>query len=252
MINVADSLAAIRSIVFDEQIATGTELADVLRSDWHGERGATLRAACKTAPKYGNDDDYVDAIAADLYAFWAKEVTQHTTVYGGRFIAAAITIGTANWPGGAATGATPDGRVAGESLADESLTPMRGCNLRGIEATLRSASKIDQSQWQSLSLELRLHPDDLATEDRVEEVASMVRRYFDSGGKHIQFNVVARSTLQEAQSAPEQYRDLIVRIGGCSAYFTQLPTPVQCELTQHAAAAEGVLWGAAEKGPSTK
>lgn len=236
MINVADSLAAIRKVVFEERIATGAELADALRADWHGRRGAAIRVACQAAPKYGNDDDYVDALAADLYAFWASEVTRHTTVYGGRFIAAAITIGTANWPGGAATGATPDGRAAGESLAEESLTPMRGRNVRGIEAMLRSALKIDQSAWQSMSLELRLHPEDLATEERLEAVAGTVRRYFAAGGKHVQFNVVARSTLQDAQLAPDRHRDLIVRIGGCSVYFTQLPAPVQQELTQYAAA----------------
>jgi pyruvate formate-lyase/glycerol dehydratase family glycyl radical enzyme len=237
MINVADSLAAIKKVVFDDKVATAAELVEALASDWQSERGEYLREQALAAPKYGNDDDYVDSIAADLYAFWAEEVKQHTTVYGGRFIPAAITIGTANWPGGALTGATPDGRRAGENLAAESLTPMSGRDRRGPYAVLRSAAKIDQGRWQSMSLELFLRPDALATQEGMSSVASAVRDYFRAGGKHIQFNVVEERTLQEARETPERYPDLIVRIGGCSAYFTQLPEPIQRDLLERAALA---------------
>lgn len=235
MINVADSLAAIRKLVFDDRIVSAAELTQVLAQNWRGERGEKLRAAALAAPKYGNDDDYADQIAVDLYDFWATQVASLTTVYGGRFIAAAITIGTANWPGGALTGATPDGRLAGESLADESLTPMRGRDKRGVQALLRSAAKIDQSRWQSISLELRLHPAALATAAGIADAEATIRSYFANGGKHLQFNVVSSETLRAAQRDPLQHRDLIVRIGGCSAYYTQLPQTVQQELANHAA-----------------
>ncbi len=237
MINVADSLAAIKKLVFEEKIVTAAELEETLANDWGSEEGEKLRQHAVAAPKYGNDDDYVDTIVAELYDFWAQQVSSLTTVYGGRFIPAAITIGTANWPGGALTGATPDGRRAGENLAAESLTPMSGRDGFGPQAVLRSASKIDQSRWQSMSLELFLRPDAFDTSNKIESVSRAVREYFASGGKHVQFNVVEARTLREARSSPEQHRDLIVRIGGCSAYFTQLPDPVQQELIERAAIA---------------
>ncbi len=230
MINVADSLAAIKHLVFDTQRATAAQLVEALRTDWACARGAELHEAALGAPKFGNDDDYVDSIAADLYAFWAEQVGKLTTVYGGRFIPAAITIGTANFPGGALTGATPDGRHAGESLAAESLTPMRARDKRGTRAILRSAAKIDQSAWQSMSLELCIPPQAFATPAGVHNVARTVRDYFAQGGKHVQFNVLDAATLRAARQTPADYPDLIVRIGGCSAYFTQLSPQVQQEL----------------------
>lgn len=237
MINVADSLAAIKKVVFEDKLATAAELVEALVNDWAGERGQRIRQHALAAPKYGNDDDYADSIAADLYAFWANEVKKHTTVYGGRFIPAAITIGTASWPGGALTGATPDGRRAGENLAAESLTPVNGRDRHGLHAVLRSATKIDQSCWQSMSLELFLRPEAFATPESTCAVASAVRDYFSRGGKHLQFNVVAERTLREARVAPDRFADLIVRIGGCSAYFTQLPDPIQQDLIERAARA---------------
>lgn len=234
MINVVDSLAALRKLVFDDGVVTAAQFHEALANDWQIEGGEALRERALAAPKYGNDDDYVDAIAADLYAFWAEQVSTHTTVYGGRFIPAAITIGTANWPGGALTGATPDGRRAGENLAAESLTPMSGREHLGPGAVLRSAEKIDQQRWQSMSLELFLRPDAFATPERRDAVAAAVRGYFARGGKHLQFNVVDPDTLSAARARPAEHRDLIVRIGGCSAYFTQLPEPVQQELIERA------------------
>jgi pyruvate-formate lyase len=234
MINVADSLAAIKKLVFDEQVISAEGLHEALVSDWQCEGGAKLRELALAAPKYGNDDDYADSIAADIYAFWAEKVSSLTTVYGGRFIPAAITIGTANWPGGALTGATPDGRRSGENLAAESLTPMSGRDAAGPDAVLRSAAKIDQSGWQSLSLELFLPPAAFQATGGRDSVAKAVRDYFARGGKHVQFNVVDAQTLVDARAEPVRYPDLIVRIGGCSAYFTQLPEAIQQELIERA------------------
>ncbi|MGY1520540.1 MULTISPECIES: pyruvate formate lyase family protein [unclassified Luteimonas] len=237
MINVVDSLAAIKKLVFEDGGVSAAQFHEALESDWQNEGGAGLRERALAAPKYGNDDDYADAIAADLYAFWADQVSSLTTVYGGRFIPAAITIGTANWPGGALTGATPDGRRAGENLAAESLTPMSGRERHGPGAVLRSAEKIDQQRWQSMSLELFLQPDAFSTPEKRDAVAGAVRQHFARGGKHLQFNVIDPDTLSAARATPAEYRDLIVRIGGCSAYFTQLPEPVQLELIERAALA---------------
>lgn len=227
MINAADSLAALKSIVFDRALATPAEFAAILAGNWEGARGAELRALALAAPKYGNDDDYVDRIAAELYAFWADRGTALTTTYGGRFKVASISIGTSPIPGGAATGATPDGRRAGDALADESLSPMRGRDVNGFSAMLRSTLKIDQSRYQAMSLDVRFHPEALAGEDRIAKLGALVREYFAKGGKHMQFNVLDTETLLDAQRNPEAHLEDIVRIGGCSAYFVGLSTEAQ-------------------------
>lgn len=243
MINVADSLAAVRKIVFDDRKATGDQLMSALAANWRGADAERLREIALGAPKYGNDDDYADRIAADLYDFWANCAVSHTTVYGGRFKAAAITIGTCVVPGGAHTGATPDGRARGEPLADESLSPMRGRDKSGLAAMLNSAAKIDQSRWQAMSLDVRFSPKALAEERQVTALASMIRDYFRRGGKHIQFNAVGDEDLRAARRNPEAQRDLIVRIGGCSAYFAQLSSEMQEEIirrTEFSIPEEGV------------
>lgn len=234
MINVADSLAAVKYCVYDSQSVTADELLAQMTSDWQGEAGKRVRDLLLAAPKYGNDDDYVDDIAADLYAFWATEVRKFTTAYGGTHKPGSITIGTCVWPGGAQTGATPDGRGAGEPLAEESLTPMREREKNGPLAALRSALKIDQGDWQALALDMRLAPALTANEDGRKKVIGMIRDYFAGGGKHVQFNCVSQETLLEARQNPEKHLNLIVRIGGCSAYFTQLAPAVQDEIISRA------------------
>ncbi|WP_051009916.1 pyruvate formate lyase family protein [Novosphingobium sp. PP1Y] len=236
MINVSDALAALRKVVFEDGTVSASDMLAHLAANWEGGAGEAARAQVQAAPKFGNDDDAADLIAAELYEFWAKCTEALTTVYGGNFKAAALTIGTANFPGGAALGATPDGRKAGDPLADEAVTPVGGRYDHGVLAALRSALKIDQVRWQSMSLDMRLHPDAMASPPGRQDVARMVRDYFAGGGKHIQFNVISTETLRAAQADPAAYADLIVRIGGCSAYFTQLARAVQDEIISREAA----------------
>lgn len=230
VINVADSLVAIRKRVFDERAISAADLLRHLQSNWAGEDGAAARALMLAAPKFGNDDPEADASVVDLYHFLATTITSLTTTYGGRQKAASITIGTCIMPGGKAAGATPDGRDEGEGLADESMTPMRGRDKAGLASLINSVLKIDQTKWQALSLDLRLAPTLFKTEQSRAELAVFVRDYFARGGKHVQFNVVSSDVLLDAQLRPEAHQDLIVRIGGCSAYFTQLPSETQNEI----------------------
>ncbi len=230
MVNVADSLVAIRKLVFDDRAVSKQELKNCLDSDWQCPGGDKIRQMALAAPKYGNDDDNADGMLVDLYRAWADKTESLTTTYGGFHKPGAITIGTCNVPGGLQTGATADGRRAGECLADESLTPMRGRDKNGPLALLRSAAKVDQSRWQATSLDLKFSPAALATPAGLGEIARMMRGYFADGGKHIQFNVVSNDRLRAAQAASSEFADLIVRIGGCSAYFTQLPRAVQDEI----------------------
>lgn len=230
LVNVADSLVAIRKRVFEEKAISAEDLLAHLAANWTGEAGAQARELMLSAPKYGNGDPEADIAAAELYRFCAETITAFTTTYGGYHKAGSITIGTCIMPGGRASGATPDGRRAEEGLADESLTPMRGRDVKGLGALLNSALAIDQVAWQALSLDLRLAPALFESPDRRARVAATVRDYFARGGKHIQFNVVTDELLLAAQQEPERHKDLIVRIGGCSAYFTQLPRETQDEI----------------------
>ncbi len=230
LVNVADALVAIRQCVFEKKAIGAAELLKHLANNWSGDAGERARKLMLTAPKFGNADPQADATATELYRFCADTITALTTTYGGHHKAGSITIGTCIMPGGRASGATPDGRRAEEGLADESLTPMRGRDQGNLSALLNSALSIDQVTWQALSLDLRLAPALFADGAQRSKVAAVVRDYFRRGGKHIQFNVVADDVLLAAQHEPARYSDLIVRIGGCSAYFTQLPRETQDEI----------------------
>jgi len=232
LINVSDSIVAIKTLVFEDRSVTAADLLRHLASDWAGPDGERARSLALAAPKFGNDDDRADWFAKDIYDFAIETITGLSTTYGGKHKGSAITIGTCVLPAGIQAGATPDGRRAGESIADEAVTPMRGRDRHGLSAALSSAAKIDQAAWASLAMDVRIHPSLLADEARRSDVARTIHAYFAAGGKHMQFNAVDNETLRAAQADPARYRDLIVRIGGCSAYFTQLDPQIQEELIE--------------------
>ncbi len=231
MINVADSLAAVKKLVFDEKRVSMSELKAALAANWQGNGYEELRNEFLAAPKYGNDDDYVDSIARDLYQFWADTAATLETRLGGKHMPAAISI-TSQAPGGALTGATPDGRYAGECLADGTMSAMRGRDTHGPTALIRSAAKIDQVPYQSTLMNVKFHPSALKSTEDLRKLSSLIKTYFSLGGKHIQFNVVTTETLLYAQRHPESHRDLVVRVAGYSAYFVQLSKAVQDEIIE--------------------
>jgi len=231
MINVVDSMAAIKKLVFDDKKVTKKEMKSALDADWRGERLQQIRKMCVAAPKYGNGDAYVDAIAAELYKYWTDIAVTFPTAWGGNVKPAGISI-TAHVPAGSYTGATPDGRCAGETLADGTMSAAQGRDVNGPTALIRSAMTIDQIPFQSTLLNVKFHPSALETTEDLKKLAALIKTYFEHGGKHIQFNVVNRETLVEAQNHPEQHRDLIVRVAGYSAYFVALGKPVQDEIIQ--------------------
>ena len=227
MINVADSLAAVKKLVYEDKKVSMGELKRALDCDWKGYEA--LRKMCLEAPKYGNGDAYVDDIAADLYEFWATTANQLPTAFGSTHKASAISI-TSHQPGGELTGATPDGRYAHETCADGTMSPMQGRDTHGPTAIMRSALRINQDPYQATLLNMKFHPSTLQSEEDLQKLSAMIKAYFKQGGKHVQFNVVARETLLKAQQHPEQYRHLVVRVAGFSAYFTQLNRAVQDEI----------------------
>ena len=235
LINVADSMAAVKKLVFDEKKVTKKELKAALAANWQGNGYGEIRKMCLAAPKYGNGDPYVDSIAAELYQFWADTAVTFPSAWGGTTKPTGISI-TAHAPGGALTGATPDGRRAGETLADGTMSPAQGKDTQGPTAVIRSALAINQVPFQATLLNMKFHPSALKTTEDMRKLSMLMRTYFSLGGKHIQFNVVNREMLLEGQKHPEKHRDLIVRVAGYSAYFVQLTRPVQDEImtrTEH-------------------
>ncbi len=236
MINVVDSLAAIKKILFEDQRVSKKDLIQALEADWQGETYSEMHKWFLEAPKYGNNDEYVDSIAKEIFRFWADTTVQFETCLGGRHKPTGVSI-SAQWPGGAITGATPDGRYKGECLADGTVSAMRGMDTHGPTAILNSAMKIDQKVYQAALLNMKFHPSSLKTREDLMKLSLLIRTYFSQDGKHIQFNVVNKKTLQDAQDHPENHKDLIVRVAGYSAHFIQLGKPMQDEIigrTEHA------------------
>jgi formate C-acetyltransferase len=235
LINVADSVAAVKKLVFDEKKVTKKELKAALAANWQGNGYGEIRKMCLAAPKYGNGDPYVDSIAAELYQFWADTAVTFPSAWGGTTKPTGISI-TAHAPGGALTGATPDGRRAGETLADGTMSPAQGKDTQGPTAVIRSALAINQVPFQATLLNMKFHPSAMKTTEDMRKLSMLMRTYFSMGGKHVQFNVVNREMLLDGQKHPEKHRDLIVRVAGYSAYFVQLTRPVQDEImtrTEH-------------------
>lgn len=229
MVNVADSLVAIKKLVFEEKKVSMKELKEALAANWEGNGYPDLQKAFLAAPKYGNDDDYADSIAKDLCKFFAETAVTLPTYQGGRHKPSAISI-SAQWPGGLATGATPDGRFSGECLADGGMSAMRGRDIQGPTALMKSAMKIDQVPYQATLLNMKFHPSALKSMEDMKKLANLMKIYLASGGKHVQFNVVNAETLIEAQKEPKNHRDLVVRVAGYSAYFVELSKNTQEEI----------------------
>lgn len=227
MVNVGDSLAAIKKLVFDDKKYTLKELYEALEANWAGYE--EMHKDFLDAPKFGNNIDYVDKIVADCYQTFCDIAGDIPTILGGVHIPTGISI-TSHQPGGGLTGATPDGRKSGEILADGTMSPMHGMDTNGPTSVLNSAMKVNQDPFQATLLNMKFHPTALKTEDDLKKLAAMIRSYLTHGGKHIQFNVVDKETLLDAKANPSKYRDLVVRIAGYSAYFVQLNPQMQDEV----------------------
>ena len=234
MIDVADSLAAIKKHVFEECSISKRELLDALSVNFEGKED--LHRLLSSAPKYGNDENYVDTIAHDLYDWWRKMVAEMDASYGCKYLPCAYSV-SLHHSYGARVGALPSGRLAKKSLADGSMSPAQGCDTHGPTAVINSAGKIDQYPILATLLNIKFQPTIMKTRDDLNKLIALVKTYFDYGGRHIQFNVVDQKTLLEAQVHPELHRNLIVRVAGYSAYFIELDRGVQDEIikrTTHA------------------
>lgn len=177
-------------------------------------------------PKYGNDDAEVDAFAREVAYVYTKEIEKYRNPRGGRFQAGLYPV-SANVPLGAQTGATPDGRLAYTPIAD-GVSPAAGRDTKGPTASCNSVSALDHLIASNGTLfNMKFHPTALAGRNGLENFVSLVQGFFDRKGMHMQFNVVSRETLRDAQKHPEKYKSLVVRVAGYSALFTTLSKSLQ-------------------------
>jgi formate C-acetyltransferase len=221
-----DSLSAIKHHIFDRKTISMDDLLQALAHNFEGKEKLRLSLWNKT-PKFGNDDDYADAILSDVFNAFFDEVDGRKNTKGGCYHVNYLST-TCHVYFGSMTGATPDGRRAGEPHSD-GISPAQGADRKGPTAVIKSASRLDHARTGGTLLNQKFSPQ-LFEGDGIDKVAQLVRSYFRLDGHHIQFNVVTADTLHAAQANPEKYRDLIVRVAGYSDYFCDLTPALQNEI----------------------
>ncbi|MGY0157099.1 formate C-acetyltransferase/glycerol dehydratase family glycyl radical enzyme [Edwardsiella tarda] len=241
--NLGNSLAAVKQLVFEQRRISQQALARALAEDFDGPQHEQLRQRLVNgAPKYGNDDDSVDALLVQAYGYYIDELSHYHNPrhgrgpIGGGYYAGTSSI-SANVPFGAATQATPDGRKAHAPLA-EGASPASGTDRLGPTAVMGSVGKLPTSAiLGGVLLNQKLNPDTLENESDRQKLMQLLRTFFEvHQGWHIQYNIVSRETLLDAKAHPERYRDLVVRVAGYSAFFTALSPDTQDDIiarTEH-------------------
>lgn len=235
--DMADSLAAIKTLVFEEGRLTPDQLMDALENDFAGEEGERIRQMLvNDAPKYGNDDDRADLLIVEAYNAYISEMKKYPNVrYGRGPIGGIRYAGTssisANVGQGLGTMATPNGRHAKEPLA-EGCSPAHAMDTHGPTAVFKSVSKLPTREITGgVLLNQKVTPATLASERNTKKLETIIRTFFNRlEGYHVQYNVVDRATLIDAQQHPERHKDLIVRVAGYSAFFNVLSKATQDDI----------------------
>ncbi|WP_029882887.1 formate C-acetyltransferase [Enterobacter sp. T1-1] len=234
--NLSDSLHALKGLVFEQQRLSFDELLAVLKANFATPEGEKVRARLiNRFEKYGNDIDDVDNISAELLRHYCKEVEKYRNPRGGIFTPGSYTV-SAHVPLGAVVGATPDGRLAGEQLADGGLSPMLGQDMQGPTAVLKSVSKLDNYLLSNGTLlNVKFTPATLEGDAGLQKLADFLRAFTQLKLQHIQFNVVNAETLREAQRRPQDFAGLVVRVAGYSAFFVELSKEIQDDIIRRTA-----------------
>ncbi len=230
---ITDILSAIRFNVFDHAHFTMTELLAALKDNFAGHE-TLRRRVLNRSPKFGNDDDYADGLMTRVFEAYFEAVDGRPTPRGGSYRINLLPT-TAHIYFGKMTGATADGRLAGEAVS-EGVSPVQGADRKGPTAVIKSLGKMDHVRTGGTLLNQKFTPQLLADDTGLEGLKDLVRSYFRLMGHHIQFNVVTAGLLREAQAQPEKYRDLIVRVAGYSDYFVDCSAELQNEIihrTEH-------------------
>lgn len=234
MANTADSLAAVKKIVYDDRLVTLAGMSEILRNDFQGG-GQIWAEASKRCPKYGTDNDTADDFMRELVALFCDKADGSRNIYGGVFIPGFYTV---EWHAfmGRYTGALPDGRKSGTALSN-GLSSVQGADSSGPTALIKSASKLNHARFgNGMVLDIKFHPSFFREKTHRDSFRNLIETYFKLGGMEIQINVVSNETLKKAQKNPAGYGDLIVRVSGFSAYFVELDRILQDEIiarTEH-------------------
>ena len=239
MANIGNSLAAIKKLVFEEKKLTGAQLMHALKTDFEDTTttptGPEIQRMCLAAPKYGNDDDYVDLLVKEPTRHSMLDVHSYTSWTGGHGGYALLPV-SQNVPMGEVIGATPDGRKARKPVA-EGCSPTQGTDVKGPTAAAKSVAKLDHVLGDNGTLfNQKFNPAILKDIIGLRKLAALTKTFFDLKGMHIQFNVVSAQTLRDAQKHPEEHADLMVRVAGYSALFVSLDPAMQEDIiarTEH-------------------
>lgn len=225
--NITDALTSIKYNVFDKKKLTIEELLTAVKEDFEGHEDVLHLVKNKT-PKYGNDDDYADEVMTDVFHAYYNEVTGRPNGKGGVHRINMLPT-TCHVYFGSVIGATTDGRKANTPLAD-GISPSKGADKNGPTGVIKSAAKMDHIITGGTLLNQKFTPSVVQGEEGLDNLAHLVRSYFKMDGHHIQFNIISKDTLIEAQNNPEEYENLIVRVAGYSDYFGNLDKVLQDEI----------------------
>ena len=226
---ISDALSSIKFNVFDNQKFTMKELIDAMNDDFKGHEDILNLVKNKT-PKYGNDDDYADDIMVSVFNEYKDYITGRPTTRGGVYHVDMLPT-TCHVYFGDVMIASPNGRLAHIPLS-EGISPEKGADINGPTAVVKSCSKMNHCETGGTLLNQKFTPAAIAGEKGIDNLAALIRSYFAMNGHHMQFNVIDRQTLIEAQKNPEEYKELIVRVAGYSDYFRNLDKPLQNEIIE--------------------
>lgn len=226
---VTDSLSAIKKHVFEEGNFNMDTLLNAISKNFNGEEPLRQRIINRTS-FFGNDDEYADSIAIRVYNDLLAAIEGKPNTKGGQFHLNMLST-TCHVYFGKVLGAMPNGRFSGKSISD-GTSPSHGCDTHGPTNVIRSLGKLDQTKSGGTLLNLRFVPSLVKREKDVEKLGHLIRSYFTLGGHHIQFNIVDTATLLAAQSCPEDYKDLLVRMAGYSDYFNDMNADLQQEIIE--------------------
>jgi pyruvate formate-lyase/glycerol dehydratase family glycyl radical enzyme len=230
---LSDCLASLKWHLFEKKTLSLAEMVKVLQADFQG-REPLRQVLLNKTPKYGNDDDDADGLMRRAFQAYYQAVEGRPNTKGGAYHINLLPT-TVHIYFGRLTGATADGRKAGEPLS-EGISPVQGADRQGPTAVMKSAAKMDHLRTGGTLLNQKFTPQLLADESGLDNLVHLVRTYFHMDGHHVQFNVVSAETLRQAQKEPNKYRDLIVRVAGYSDYFVDIGEALQNEIirrTEH-------------------
>lgn len=229
----ADSFSAISQLIFDQGTCTGEEMLDALRNNWEGHEYLYALVNSRNVHHFGNDDDYADRFYRFVFETYCAAVGGHDNVRGGFFTPGVYSV-NANVGMGLNTPATPDGRKAFEPISDN-MGPVHTAagshDVSGPTAIANSVNKVDHAlATNGTLLNWKFPPECVAGESGRRNLISFIDTYFEGGATHCQFNIMSSETMRRAMAVPDEYRDMLVRVAGYSAYFVELSEPLQLDL----------------------